>query len=149
MRAVIQRVLRASIVVAAHEVASIGPGLLVYVGVQRGDSQSDVEYLLRKLPELRVFDDPNGKMNYSVKEIGGSLLLVSQFTLCADVRNGKRPSFDQAEIPELAKPLFDDLVDRLIQLDIPVSTGIFRADMEVCSVNDGPINILVDSRKTF
>lgn len=149
MRAVIQRVLNASVVVSGSEVSAIGHGLLVYLGVARGDSRSDLDYLLRKISELRIFEDQEGKMNLSVQDIQGSILMVSQFTLCADVRKGKRPSFDQAELPDLAKPMFDTLVDELRLLGIPVATGIFRADMKVASTNDGPINILVDSRKTF
>lgn len=149
MRAVIQRVLEASVTVDETIAGSIHSGLLVYLGIAKNDSLFDLEYTCRKIVEMRIFEDSEGKMNRSILDVGGSILLVSQFTLCADLRKGKRPSFDSAESPSLAQPLFDAAVSRLQAYGLVVATGIFRAQMKVASTNDGPITILLDSRKTF
>lgn len=149
MRAVVQRVTEASVTVEGKPVGAIGPGLLVLLGVSREDTEKDGAYLAEKLAGLRIFEDEEEKMNRSVAQVGGSILLVSQFTLLGDVRHGKRPSFTQAAPPREADALYEDLADRLRQKGIPVETGQFQAHMEVSLVNDGPVTILLDSRKLF
>ena len=149
MRAVVQRVRRASVTVNSCIASQIGPGLLVFVGVAGDDGPSDVEYIATKIRGLRIFPDADGKMNRSVEEAGGALLVVSQFTLLGDCRKGRRPSFDGAAHGALARPLFDDVVGRLRTGDIDVFTGVFQADMDVELVNDGPVTMLLDSRKQF
>lgn len=147
MRAVVQRVTEASVTVDGNGIGSIGPGLMVLLGVEKGDTEKDGAYLADKLAGLRIFEDENEKMNLSVQQVGGSILLVSQFTLLGDVRHGKRPSFTQAAPPKEADALYEDLADKLRQKGIPVETGQFQAHMEVALVNDGPVTILLDSRK--
>lgn len=147
MRAVVQRVTEASVTVEGNGISSIGPGLMVLLGVEKGDTEKDGAYLADKLAGLRIFEDENEKMNLSVQQVGGSILLVSQFTLLGDVRHGKRPSFTQAAPPKEADALYEDLADKLRQKGIPVETGQFQAHMEVALVNDGPVTILLDSRK--
>ncbi len=149
MRAVVQRVTEASVTVEGKTVGSIGSGLMVLLGVEQGDTEKDGAYLAEKLAGLRIFEDEAEKMNLSVQQVGGSILLVSQFTLLGDVRHGKRPSFTQAAPPREADALYEDLADRLRQKGIPVETGQFQAHMEVSLVNDGPVTILLDSRKLF
>ncbi|WP_289050468.1 D-aminoacyl-tRNA deacylase [uncultured Acidaminococcus sp.] len=149
MRAVVQRVTEASVTVEGKTVGSIGSGLMVLLGVEQGDTEKDGAYLAEKLAGLRIFEDEAEKMNLSVQQVGGSILLVSQFTLLGDVRHGKRPSFTQAAPPREADALYEDLADRLRQKGIPVETGQFQAHMEVSLVNDGPVTILLDSRKVF
>jgi len=149
MRAVIQRVNRASVSVDGKIVGQIGPGLLVLLGVSRTDSEAAADYLAEKITGLRVFEDAAGKMNLSVAEVKGAVLLVSQFTLYGDVRRGKRPSFDAAAPPEQARKLYEYLVERLRGLGIPCQTGVFQAMMQVELVNDGPVTILLDSEKGF
>lgn len=149
MRAVVQRVSAASVTVEGRKVGSIGPGLLVLLGVARGDTEKDGEYLAEKLAGLRIFEDEEEKMNRSVAQIGGSILLVSQFTLYGDVRHGRRPSFTQAAPPEEANRLYEDLAQKLRDKGLPVETGQFQAHMEVALVNDGPVTILLDSGKSF
>lgn len=149
MRAVVQRVTEASVTVEGKTVGSIGSGLMVLLGVEQGDTEKDGAYLAEKLAGLRIFEDDHEKMNLSVQQVGGSILLVSQFTLLGDVRHGKRPSFTQAAPPREADDLYEDLADRLRQKGIPVETGQFQAHMEVSLVNDGPVTILLDSRKVF
>ena len=146
MRAVVQRVKSAEVYVDDRLTGKINKGLLVFVGVGRGDSEEDVSYLTSKLPELRIFEDASGKFNLSLKEIGGEILIVSQFTLYGDVRKGRRPSFTEAEEPASAKNLYNRLVDRLNEQGIPVQTGEFQARMEVHLVNDGPVTLWLDSR---
>lgn len=154
MRAVVQRVSSAAVSVAEvsgdREVARIAVGLLLLVGVERGDGPTDVQYIANKITTLRVFDDPipNGRhMQLSVKDVGGGLLVVSQFTLLGDCERGRRPSFDAAASPEVAEPLYQALLDELRSGSVPVSSGEFRALMRVSLVNDGPVTILLDSRK--
>lgn len=149
MRAVVQRVSAASVTVEGRKVGTIGPGLLVLLGVARGDTEKDGEYLAEKLAGLRIFEDEEEKMNRSVAQIGGSILLVSQFTLYGDVRHGRRPSFTQAAPPEEANRLYEDLAQKLRDKGLTVETGQFQAHMEVPLVNDGPVTILLDSGKSF
>ncbi|NOY94150.1 MAG: D-tyrosyl-tRNA(Tyr) deacylase [Deltaproteobacteria bacterium] len=148
MRAVIQRVSQASVQVAGEEVGAIGPGLLVYLGVARGDGERDLAYLEKKILGLRVFEDAAGRMQHHVVDLGGGVLLVSQFTLFGDVRRGRRPSFTEAAEPELADTLYTQLRERLAA-SVPVQSGVFRAHMDVRARVDGPVTILVDSRKLF
>ena len=149
MRAVVQRVSAASVTVEGRKVGTIGPGLLVLLGVAPGDTEKDGEYLAEKLAGLRIFEDEEEKMNRSVAQIGGSILLVSQFTLYGDVRHGRRPSFTQAAPPEEANRLYEDLAQKLRDKGLTVETGQFQAHMEVSLVNDGPVTILLDSGKSF
>lgn len=149
MRAVVQRVSAASVTVEGRKVGTIGPGLLVLLGVARGDTEKDGEYLAEKLAGLRIFEDEEEKMNRSVAQIGGSILLVSQFTLYGDVRHGRRPSFTQAAPLEEANRLYEDLAQKLRDKGLTVETGQFQAHMEVSLVNDGPVTILLDSGKSF
>jgi D-tyrosyl-tRNA(Tyr) deacylase len=149
MRAVLQRVTRACVRVGGQTVGEIGPGLVVLLGVARDDAERDVLYLVEKVINLRVFDDAEGRMNLSIAESGGALLAVSQFTLCGDVRKGRRPSWFEAAAPELARPLYDLFVAEARARGARVETGSFRAMMEVELVNDGPVTILLDSRKVF
>jgi D-tyrosyl-tRNA(Tyr) deacylase len=149
MRAVVQRVKRASVSVEGQVVSSIGEGLLVLVGVATDDSESDADFLADKVANLRVFSDAEGKMNRSVKETGGQVLAVSQFTLMGDVRKGRRPSFITACEPERANRLYEVFCDKLRQEGIHVGTGRFQAMMDVELVNDGPVTILLDSKRLF
>jgi len=145
----VQRVLEASVSVDGDTISQIGPGLLVLVAAGKGDGSSDIQYLANKLSGLRVFQDQDGRMNRSLAEQDGDMLLVSQFTLYGDVRKGNRPSFEAAELPDAASALLDSLVIELQQKGIRVQTGRFRAQMKVHLINDGPVTILLDSRKLF
>jgi len=147
MRAVIQRVKSAQVCVDSRVTGSIGKGLLILLGVGKGDSESDISFLTSKIPELRIFEDESGKFNLSLKEIGGEMLVVSQFTLYGDCRRGRRPSFTEAEEPAAAKHLYERFISRLTEQGIPVQTGEFQAKMEVHLVNDGPVTLLLDSRQ--
>jgi D-tyrosyl-tRNA(Tyr) deacylase len=147
MRAVVQRVSRASVRVDGDIVAAIGPGLLVLVGAGHHDTEVDVETMARKLVGLRIFRDEGGSMNHSVAEVGGSMLIVSQFTLYADVRKGRRPAFVAAARPEVAEPLVDSLVAAVASTGTPVATGRFGAMMEVELLNDGPVTIIIETRE--
>jgi D-tyrosyl-tRNA(Tyr) deacylase len=149
MRAVVQRVRNARVQVGDRVVGEIGPGLLVLVGVAAEDGPADVQYVAAKVRELRIFGDDAGRMNRSVEECGGAVLVVSQFTLVGDVRRGRRPSFDAAAPPAVAKALYEDLVRQLRAGGLTVATGEFQAQMAVELVNDGPVTILLDSRKLF
>jgi D-tyrosyl-tRNA(Tyr) deacylase len=151
MRAVVQRVSSAS-VTAGDYTASIHRGLLVLVGVERGDGPDDVDYVARKIREIRMFaspDDAGKEFDKSVHDVGGELLVVSQFTLAADCRKGRRPSFDDAAPPEIARPLYESVVLALRDAGLTVATGVFQAMMQVSLVNDGPVTLLLDSRKRF
>ena len=147
MRAVIQRVKSAQVYVDGRLSGKIGNGLLVFVGVGRGDDENDVSYLVSKLPDLRIFEDTSGKFNLSLKELNGEMLIVSQFTLYGDCKKGRRPSFTEAEEPTTAKILYERLINRLREQGVPIQTGEFQAKMEVHLVNDGPVTLLLDSRK--
>ena len=145
MRLVIQRVREASVTVNNGTTGSIRTGLLVFLGVSRTDTVEDADYLVRKLLGLRVFSDDDGKMNRNLREAGGSLLVVSQFTLYGDCRRGRRPSFDQAAPPQQAQDLYNYFVESAKRGPVPVETGVFQAMMQVHIVNDGPVTILIDS----
>lgn len=147
MRAVVQRVTNASVKVAGECVGQIDTGLVVLLGVEKGDSERDAEYIVGKVAGLRVFADDKDRMNLSVKDIGGSVLLISQFTLLGDIRQGLRPSFTAAAEPAIANLLYDHSVALLRSLGLTVATGVFRADMKVQLTNDGPVTVLLDSRK--
>ena len=149
MRAVVQRVTRASVTIEGEIVGEIGNGLVVLLGMARDDSKDDADYLVPKIAALRIFDDAEGKMNVSVKDIDGGLLIVSQFTLYGDVRRGLRPSWSDAAAPEIAEPLYDYFVESSRKLLGRVETGSFRKMMQVELVNDGPVTILLDSPKGF
>jgi D-aminoacyl-tRNA deacylase len=149
MRAVIQRVSRAKVSVNGWTAGEIGLGLLVLLGVGREDTEEDVGYLAEKTVGLRIFEDADGKMNRSVLDVGGSLLVVSQFTLYGDVRRGKRPSFDAAAAPENAKRLYEMFVERIRTAGLRCETGRFQEMMQVELVNEGPVTILLDSSKLF
>jgi D-tyrosyl-tRNA(Tyr) deacylase len=127
----------------------IGVGLVLLAAVEKGDKEEDIKYVAAKVKDLRIFEDESGKMNLSVAEVGGHVLAVSQFTLCGDCRRGRRPSFDEAETPAAAKPLYDALVDELRSLNLKVETGEFQAHMHVQLVNDGPVTLLLDSRRRW
>jgi D-tyrosyl-tRNA(Tyr) deacylase len=147
MRALIQRVSRASVTdtLSRETMSEIGPGLLVFLGVTHQDTLADAAWLAGKVARLRIFTDEAGKMNRSVTDIGGSLLVVSQFTLYGDVRRGNRPGFDQAARPELAEPLYESFVQCLKTAGLAVGTGRFAADMQVSLVNDGPVTIWIET----
>lgn len=149
MRAVVQRVSRAKVSVRGETSGEIGRGLLVLLGVAREDSESEADHLAKKIAGLRIFEDEHGKMNRSVAEIGGALLVVSQFTLYGDARKGKRPSFDAAAPPEVARHLYQRFIDDIKTLGIPCQSGRFQEDMQVELLNDGPVTILLDSSKSF
>jgi D-tyrosyl-tRNA(Tyr) deacylase len=149
MRAVVQRVTRGRVTIDGEVVGEIKHGLVVLLGVARDDTKEDAEYLAPKIVALRIFDDAEGRMNVSVKDIDGGLLIVSQFTLYGDVRSGLRPSWSDAAAPEIAEPLYDYFVESSRKLLGRVETGGFRKMMQVELVNDGPVTILLDSRKTF
>lgn len=149
MRAVIQRVSSARVLVDKRTIGEIGNGLLVFAGVEQGDVSDDLKYIAGKVRDLRIFEDAGGKMNLSVSEAGGAVLAVSQFTLCGDCRRGRRPSFDAAAPPAIAKPLYEDLLEQLRALGLNVETGEFQAHMNVELVNDGPVTILLDSRRRW
>lgn len=145
MRAVIQRVAEARVSVGEEIVSGIGPGLCIFLGIAVNDSEKDAESLASKIGSLRIFADEQGKMNRSVRETRGDLLVVSQFTLYGDCRKGNRPSFSAAAAPEPAKRLYDDFVQRLRQTGLKVATGEFRATMKVALVNDGPVTLILET----
>jgi D-aminoacyl-tRNA deacylase len=149
MRAVIQRVSHARVVIDGREHSRIGAGLLVLLGVEKEDTPEDAAALARRIVELRIFEDEAGKMNRSIVETGGQLLAVSQFTLVGDCRRGRRPSFDPAAPPDVAKTLYEGFVSEVESLGIPVATGVFQAMMEVELTNQGPVTFILDSRKRF
>ena len=149
MRCVIQRVTRASVTVSGERVSEIQNGFLVLVGAEEGDTEADARYCADKIAGLRVFEDENDKMNLSLKDVGGSVLLVSQFTLLADARHGRRPNFVKAARPEQAETLCEKLREMLVSEGVPTLTGRFRTHMEVELLNDGPVTILLDSKKGF
>jgi len=147
MRCVVQRVTRAAVKVDGKIIGQIKNGLLALVGIGNGDGPEDLEWLAEKLVGLRIFEDEQGKMNLAVSDIGGEILLVSQFTLYGDCRKGKRPSFTEAAPPAAAEKLFEEFVEKVRLRGIPVATGQFQADMDVELVNQGPVTIILDSKK--
>ncbi|HWE37088.1 MAG TPA: D-aminoacyl-tRNA deacylase [Isosphaeraceae bacterium] len=149
MRAVLQRVSRASVEVDGAVAGAIGVGWLVLLGVAKGDGDEDADRLAEKVAALRAFEDEAGKMNRSVAEVGGGVLVVSQFTLLGDCRTGRRPSFTEAAEPVEAERLYRRFADHLAASGLPVATGVFRAMMRVSLINDGPVTLLLDSRKAF
>ncbi len=149
MRAVVQRVSRAQVTVGGEIVGAIGPGLLVLLGVEKQDDESDAAYLAKKTAGLRIFQDGAGKMNAPVADAGGEVLVVSQFTLFGDCRKGRRPSFDRAAAPEKADALYQHYVGGLRAEGLRVETGVFQAMMQVELTNDGPVTILLNSKKVF
>jgi len=147
LKAVIQRVARASVEVEGKIVGQIRGGLVVLLGVARGDTETDASYLVKKIPALRIFDDENGKMNRSLAEIGGGVLAISQFTLVGDTRKGRRPGFDQAADPPVAQHLYEHFIRQLRETtDLTVETGVFGARMKVELLNDGPVTFILDSQ---
>ncbi len=149
MRAVVQRVTEASVTVDGELVGSIGSGLLVLLGVGNDDTEAEASYLAEKIVNLRIFEDEEGKLNRSLSELGLSMLIVSQFTLWADCRKGRRPSFGRAASPDRAEQLYQSFIRHVTATGTPVATGRFQAMMKVHLVNDGPVTILLDSEKTF
>lgn len=149
MRCVVQKVSRASVTVGGEVVGRIDRGFMVLVGAEDGDQEADALYCADKIAGLRIFEDEDDKLNLSVSDVGGGVLLVSQFTLLGDARHGRRPSFIRAARPEEAEPLFERVRSRLQERGVPVETGRFRTHMEVSLVNDGPTTILLDSKKGF
>lgn len=148
MRAVLQRVREARVEANGTVTGAIGTGLLVLLGVSRGDSKDDADYLAEKIAGLRIFPDEQDRMNRSVLEIGGAVLVVSQFTLYGDCRRGRRPSFDEAAPPDEARSLYEYFVERLRASNLKTETGVFQASMQVHLVNDGPVTLLLESKKT-
>jgi D-tyrosyl-tRNA(Tyr) deacylase len=148
VKAVITRVSSASVAIEGRVVSEIGQGLLVLIGVANGDGSADIDYVAAKVRDLRIFSDAAGKMNLSVIDTGGSVLAVSQFTLLADVRRGRRPSFIGAAAPEEANEAYEGVVARLRESGLTVRTGVFQADMQVASVNDGPVTIVIDTKES-
>ena len=146
MRSVVQRVQRARVVIAGKTVGDIGPGLTVLLGVTHADTPEQAKWLAEKIVGLRIFNDADGKMNRDLTEVGGAMLIVSQFTLYGDCRKGKRPSFIDAAPPAVAIPLYEAFINAVKALGIPVATGRFGADMQVELVNDGPVTLIVDSK---
>ncbi len=149
MRAVVQRVSQANVEVAGARVAAISRGLLVLLGVRKGDTEADLAWMAEKVLNLRIFDDAQGVMNLSVQEVGGEILVVSQFTLLADARKGRRPSYIDAASPDEAKALYEAFCDRLAASGRRVERGVFQAMMAVGLVNDGPVTIILDSEKVL
>ncbi|HZM87717.1 MAG TPA: D-aminoacyl-tRNA deacylase [Blastocatellia bacterium] len=149
MRAVVQRVTEARVEIDGETIGEIGAGFLVLLGVARDDNPADADYLAEKIANLRVFDDDEGKMNRSILKTGGAMLVVSQFTLYGDVRRGRRPSYSDAAEPEKANQLYEYFVARVRSRGVTVETGVFQAMMKVGLTNDGPVTILLDSRKAF
>ena len=149
MRAVVQRVSEAGVTVAGRDVAGIGPGLMVLLGVSREDGEAEAQFIAGKIAGLRIFDDEEGLLNRSVLDCGGAVLLVSQFTLYGDCRKGRRPSFTRAAAPEEAERLYELVAEELRRRGLSVQTGLFGEAMSVALVNDGPVTLLLDSERTF
>lgn len=149
MRAVVQRVSESNVIVEKNIVGEIGRGLLVFLGVGEDDGNDDLEYMVEKILNLRIFEDDKGKMNLSLLDINGDILIVSQFTLYGDVRKGRRPSFSTSAHPEIAEKIYDQFVEKCREKGVKTEKGIFGENMEVGLTNQGPVTILIDSKKTF
>lgn len=149
MRAVIQRVSQGRVLVDGEEIGAIGSGLVILLGVHRDDNTEDGKYLARKIVNLRIFSDENGKMNRSLLDVGGQALIVSQFTIWGDTRKGRRPSFSEAAEPDKAEKLYQDFVSEMNRQNVTTATGEFGAMMELALINDGPVTLILDSRKEF
>lgn len=149
MRAVVQRVAGASVLVNGHVIGSIDRGVVVLLGIGRRDTEAETGWLAEKIIHLRIFEDEAGKMNRSLKDIDGDMLIVSQFTLFGDCRKGRRPGYSEAAAPETAKPLYESFIRRVDSAGIRTATGIFQETMQVSLINDGPVTLLIDSDKTF
>lgn len=149
MRAVVQRVKKSSCTVDKKIVGKIDKGLLLLLGIGQDDNEKDLDYLVEKVLGLRIFSDEDGKMNLSLEDIGGQILIISQFTLYGDVRKGKRPSFSKSSSPELGEKYYNQFIEKVRDRDIKVETGIFGAHMDIELINDGPVTILLDSKKIF
>ena len=149
MRAIVQRVTEASVSVEGEIIGKIGKGFMVLLGVADEDTQADMKYIADKIINLRVFEDENEKMNLSLSDVGGELLVISQFTLFGDCRKGRRPSFDKAGKPDFAKKMYEDVCKYFIDCGIKTETGRFAADMKVSLINDGPVTLMLDSTKLF
>lgn len=149
MRAVVQRVKRASVEVEEEIIGEIGKGLLVLLGVGEDDTNEDIDYMVNKILGLRIFEDNNGKMNLSLMDIKGEILVISQFTLYGDVRKGRRPSFTDSAKPEKAEKIYEEFISKCKEEGILVESGEFAADMDVELINQGPVTIMIDSKKTF
>lgn len=149
MRAVIQRVSKARVSIGGDEYSAIGAGLVVLLGVEKGDTPQDAELLARRIVELRIFEDDSGKMNRSIVDSRGQILAISQFTLLGDCWKGRRPSFDPAATPDVARTLYERFISEVDSLGISVATGVFRATMDVELINHGPVTFILDSRKRF
>jgi D-tyrosyl-tRNA(Tyr) deacylase len=145
MKALIQRVTEAHVEIEGKVISKIGKGMLVLLGIEKGDTKTDLEYMVKKVSLLRIFEDQEGKMNCSLHDIGGSVLVVSQFTLAANCRKGNRPSFENVEIPEHAKKLYEDFIQELRKKNIKTESGTFGAYMHISLINDGPVTILLKS----
>ncbi len=149
MRAVIQRVSRAAVVIGGINTARIDRGIVIFLGIRGGDSATDLIWMADKIIHMRIFPDIDGKMNISLADMGGEMLIISQFTLYGDCRKGRRPGFSTAAPPEIAEPLYNQFIEEVRRRSIPVATGTFQAEMAVDLVNDGPVTILLDSEKNF
>jgi D-tyrosyl-tRNA(Tyr) deacylase len=147
VRALIQRVTYARVLIDGKVVGEIGSGILVFLGIGKKDNQADIEFMVRKIPQLRIFDDSQGKMNRSLKEVHGEILLVSQFTLYGNCRKGLRPSYDEAAVPDEAQRIYREVNQGLRNQNLPVAEGVFGAMMQVELCNDGPVTILLDSKE--
>ncbi len=146
MRAVVQRVSQASVTVDGTITGSIERGLLVFLGIGKKDTEKDIVFISEKIVNLRIFEDSTNKMNLSVKDIGGGILLISQFTLYGECRKGRRPDFTAAGVPEMAKELYEETIATIKEKGVPVETGVFAAHMDIDSVNDGPVTLILDSQ---
>lgn len=144
MKVLVQRVLNASVEVGGRKVSAVGKGILAFVGVEKDDTAAHAAWMAQKICALRIFEDENGKMNLSVRDIGGEILAVSQFTLCADTTRGNRPGFERAAFPEDARKFYEEFVARIREIGIPAQTGIFQADMQVSLLNDGPATFILE-----
>ncbi len=144
MKAVVQRVLEANLKVDGKLISEIGNGYVVFLGVYKGDTKENADYFIKKLPALRICEDENGKINKSIIDTNGEMLIVSQFTLCADTSHGNRPSFIEAEVPEKANELYEYVCNEIAKIGVPVKKGIFGADMKISQINDGPFTVILE-----